>query len=179
MKTKKFAKVIFDRRGTVKKTGMGNVEIYIYLGGGEKKYINFRRCNAIEWRTFQKSEELKEEVAIYEHIIERMVKNCEEMTIENLDLHLGGQPKTRVDNRRKKLLASPMGFIEFMEEEIKKENIKAGTLARRRVTIEAMHRYGNSTVSRTAPTSMSVASMIFCWQKVDVSVFPSTTITRR
>ena len=149
---KQYARVVFDRKATLNKTGMAKVEIYIYLGNGQKKYVTVKECNPIQWRRYQKSSELIGEVAMYERIIETMVRRGEDMTIANLDVHLGITSKVnKVDAEKKRLQGSATGFIDFIKAEIKKENLALGTLKRRCVTIDAIERYGK--LSRFADLS--------------------------
>ena len=86
---KESVSVVYDRKKTVAKTGNGKVEICIYLGDGIRKYITIHSCNPFEWKEYQLSKELKEQVAIYRLVLENMIKKSEEMTLDNLNNHLG------------------------------------------------------------------------------------------
>ncbi|MCQ2095222.1 MAG: site-specific integrase [Bacteroidaceae bacterium] len=74
-----------------------------------------------------------------------MHKCGEEMTIENYNRHLGITPKkeTKKQEERRKRMSSPRGFLDFIEEEMAKENLHEGTLKRRRVVVSALERYDN------------------------------------
>lgn len=141
---KNFVSVIYDRKKKVERLGYGNVDICIYLGNGERKFITIHNCNPIEWKTYQQSKELRTEILVYQTIAENMVKCGEELTIENYNRHLGIAPK-QVDTKqqeRRKRMSSSKGFIEFIIEEIAKEDIQIGTKKRRMVVVAALERYG-------------------------------------
>ena len=106
MANKHVVKAVFDRKKAVESTGEGVVEIYIYLGNGEKKYIRYRICNGVEWRSFQKSRELQSEIFLYERLIEKMEKLGEPMTIETLNKHLGDSQSAakRVKQQKQKIM---------------------------------------------------------------------------
>ncbi len=139
---KQFVSVLFDRKKRVSVTGEGKVELCIYLSRTERKFVTVKTVTPLLWRKYQKSEELKLEMAMYEQVAEKMARNGEEMTVANLDSHLGIVHNYKDKSERQKKLSSPRGFIEFMEECIKKEKLAPATLQRKRVTIDAMERFG-------------------------------------
>ena len=69
---KNYVTVVYDRRKRVDVTGMGKVELHIYFNRRERKYICVNECNPIAWRKYQKSEELANEISLYEKIIQRI-----------------------------------------------------------------------------------------------------------
>jgi len=141
--TKKCVTVVYDRKKEVLTKGYGKVEIRIYLSREVRKYVCVHTCDPFEWKVYQHSEELHNEIIIYEHVLNTMIKNGEEMTLENLDGHLGlnmTRNKEERDIRARK--ASKTGFIDFLIEMIAKEPIKEATMKRRRVTLAAIERYG-------------------------------------
>lgn len=142
--TKESITVVYDRKKKVETTGKGKVELSIYLAKGERKYVTIKECSPLEWRNYRQSKELRVEVLVYRGIAENMVKCGEEMTIENYNRHLGIAPK-QVDTKqqeRRKRMSSSKGFIEFIIEEIAKEDIQIGTKKRRMVVVAALERYG-------------------------------------
>lgn len=86
---KQFVSVVFDRKKRVSVTGEGKVELCIYLSRTERKFVTVKTVTPLLWRKYQKSEELKLEMAMYEQVAEKMARNGEEMTVANLDSHLG------------------------------------------------------------------------------------------
>lgn len=137
---KQYVKVVYDRKKRVERTGVGMVELFIYLSFYEKTYIKVCECNSIKWKTYQFSQELKKEMIPYEAVCQSMAKNGEEMTIANFKAHLGISDNRVETNHKMKLLHSQTGFVEFIEEEMKKESICPATLKRRDVVINAMKR---------------------------------------
>ena len=140
---KKFASVVFDRRNQVEKLGYGKVDVCVYLRRGERKFITLRDCTPIDWKKYQQSKELRMELAVYQNIAENMQKCGEEMTIENYNRHLGisSKKETTKQEERRKRMSSPRGFLDFIEEEMAKENLQEGTMKRRRVVVSALERY--------------------------------------
>lgn len=92
---KSYVKVVYDRRKRADVTGMGKIEIQIYFRKGERKYISINECNPIAWRKYQKNDEFINEVNIYKKIIERMIDEGEELTIDNFSTHLGQDPSEK------------------------------------------------------------------------------------
>ena len=114
MKKKNFASVVYDRRGDAPKRGISKVEIYIYLGMGQKRYIALSDCTPMEWKKYQKSPDLAQQLKEYEAIVVGMLQRGEPMTIEQLDLRLGNTPReTKEKRERKAILSDPNGFIFF------------------------------------------------------------------
>ncbi len=99
---KNYVSVVFDRKKKVKVTGIGKVEIHVYLGRNQRKYISLRDCNELVWRHFSSSQALKDEVAIYENIMANMIKNGEELTIEMFNTHTGIQFKEEKSDVKRK-----------------------------------------------------------------------------
>lgn len=139
---KNLVSVVFDRKKRVKTTGEGKVEIYIYFNRVERKFITIATCNPISWKRYSKSEELQEQVLIYQQIVDNMIKKGEEMTIARLNQHLGIAPSSPERVEKKHLQTAPDGFITFMREAIAKEKLAPATLQRKKVTMDAMLRYG-------------------------------------
>lgn len=139
---KELVSVVFDRKKRVEATGEGKVEICIYLSRTERKFITVTTCNAISWKKYEKSAELRDKVMAYKHIVFNMQKNGEEMTIARLDQHLGVVSTNKERLELQKKMSSPNGFINFMRETIAKEVLAPATLQRKRLTIDAMIHYG-------------------------------------
>lgn len=89
MKKKDYAKVIFDRKKKIDKLGYGKVEILICLTRDVKKYVTIRNCNALEWENYKHSAELQLKLQMYNDIAREMVEYCEELTVKNLNEHMG------------------------------------------------------------------------------------------
>lgn len=140
---KEIVSVVYDRKKEVVKKGLGKVEIRIYLGDGVRKYVTINNCDPFAWKEYQQSEELRTQVAIYKHVVELMEKNGEELTIENINAHIGiDSARSREKREVREKQASRIGFIDFYKEQLMKEKIKPGTMKRRFVVLEALKRYG-------------------------------------
>lgn len=139
---KKFVTVVFDRKKRLATTGEGKVELHIYLGRSQRKYVTLKTCNAISWRRYQKSDELKSEILLYEQVIELMLKKGEELTLANLNHNLGIDDRKRENDIKRRFLKSSTGFLDFMRDRMHKEKLAIGSMKRKRVTIEAMKRFG-------------------------------------
>ena len=87
MKSKHSVSVVYDRKKRVEKTGEGNVEICIYLKRNVRKFVIWRSCNPLEWRQYKKSDELRKEIALYQQVLDKMVKNDEELSVANFNNH--------------------------------------------------------------------------------------------
>ena len=146
MTRKQTVKAVWDRKGYAAKMGYGYMEICIYLSAGQRKYMSFGKATAMEWKRYQNSRELREQISKYEEIIQAMQTLGEEMTIENFETHL--DLKEVVDTAKKgngqmfnghDQLAS---FIEYMEFNVKSESISPRTLRHKTCVIEALKRFG-------------------------------------
>ena len=147
-----FVSVVYDRKKRVNATGEGKVELYIHFSRREKKDVTIKTCNPIAWCKYQVSDELRLELAMYHQVAQKMFDSGEEMTIANLNNHLGIAPSNPKRKEMDKRLSSKDGFISFMKEEIEKEKIAKGTKARKLVTIDAVLRFGRlSSFSQLTP----------------------------
>ncbi len=134
---------VYDRKKEVTQKGFGKVEIRIYLGHQQRKYVTIHSCDPFEWKEYQQSEELRRQLTIYRHVIATMEKHGEELTIDNINSHIGiDSPQRREKREISERKASKNGFIEFMKEQIAKEDLKPNTMKRRSVVLEALNRYG-------------------------------------
>ena len=113
----RFVTVVYDRKKEVMKKGFGKVKIRIYLGNKRRKYVTIHSCNPFEWKEYKHSQELREQVAIYRVLIENMIKKGEDLTIENLDNHLGNKNvRTKEKQEVLERKGSKTGFIDFYKE---------------------------------------------------------------
>ena len=140
---KEIVTVVYDRKKEVVTKGFGKVEIRIYLGNKSFKYVSIHSCDPFQWKEYQNSEEMRTQLAIYRHLVEKMEKNGEELTLKNLDEHLCvNNTRTREKREIKEKKAAKMGFIDFIKEQIAKEQLKLNTMKRRYVVLEALKHYG-------------------------------------
>ena len=150
-----FVSVVYDRKKRVNATGEGKVELYIHFSRREKKYVTIKTCNPIAWRKYQNSDELRLELAMYHQVAQKMYDTGELMTIANLNNHLGISPSKPKRKEMDKRLSSKDGFISFMSDEIAKEQFAGGTKSHKKVTIDAIIRFGRlSSFSQLTPENV-------------------------
>lgn len=91
--------VVFDRRKVLKKVKKAQVEILINFGKNIRKYIIYTTCTESQWKRIQNSKELQLEKQRYQLIAQAMITLNEEISIENLNKHLGlkGKVKSKKD----------------------------------------------------------------------------------
>ena len=150
-----FVSVVFDRKKHLSTKGEGKVELCIYLGRNERKFVTIKTCNPISWERYQKSNELRKQFSMYHQVVQKMYDSGEEMTVANLNYHLGIEPAKPKRKELDKKLTSKDGFITFMKEEIEKEKLASGTKARKKYAIEAVIRFGRlSSFSQLTPENV-------------------------
>ena len=134
--------VVFDRKKRLEKTGIGKVDICVYLGRTERKYITIHSCTQQNWVKYQKSEELKMQIKMYQQVIERMKSNNEQMTIETFNNYTGViTNKKKEELEIKKMTISVDGFLDFMRTSIAKEKLARSTEKHKYGTIDALIRF--------------------------------------
>ena len=143
---KRYVHAEFDRKHTAEKTGFGKVELLITVSPNIKRYLVVKDCNKYEWRRYQKDEELLSRVRIFNEIIRRMINEGEDMTLENVEEHLGIRKKeTKVQKAKKehaRFQTSPTGFIDFFKAEVAKEHLAPATLSRRNTVLDSIVEFG-------------------------------------
>ena len=85
---KERVKVVFDRKGIAKKTGVGKVELQVYLTWTQRKWITVGTSTAEDWEADAQSRQIQAKIKHYEQIINAMTMLGEEMTIENFNKHV-------------------------------------------------------------------------------------------
>ena len=95
----KNVKVIFDRRKTVAKTGIGTIDICVYLKEGQRKFESVGSATPEEWEVVAQDREIQAKIKHYEQIINAMLVLGEEMTIEVFNKHACiSQSKSKSDS---------------------------------------------------------------------------------
>ena len=143
---KKYVSVVFDRKHRAEKTGFGKVEILVLLTRTIKKYITVKECTIHEWKKYKDDEELKQQMKHYNDIVTRMAVLKEDLTIANLDKHLGIEKSTsskiKEQKERAKRMSSRTSFIDFYKAEVAKERLAPATLSRRYTVLDSVVEYG-------------------------------------
>lgn len=146
MAKKSAVKAVWDRRGLAAKRGHGYVEIAIYLGPGQRKYLAFGNATEMEWVRLQKSRKIAEQIEKYDAIINAMRTLGEEMTIENFDSHLDLQEvveeATKDESKMFNGYDQTESFIEFVRDILEQENCALGTMKHKRVVLRSLEDFG-------------------------------------
>lgn len=134
---KKNVQIIFDRNKTLTTKGKGLVEIRIYLGGNVRKYIRVAEVTKAGWNNYKNSKDLALQVERYEEVVRAMKLMGEDMTVENFNYHIGEEKEKRESNDPQK-----RSFIEYIRDEIKKEDLREGTYRHKIHVLETLEAYG-------------------------------------
>lgn len=132
---------VFDRKKMLKVKGTGKVELQIRLSRNCRKYITLCEMSALEWKKFEKSEELAFELKTREDIVTAMRVLGEEMTLENLNRRLGiEEPQKAVEQKPEEKIST--NFLDYMRDAVAKERIKEYTKQQKMVTLKALSDFG-------------------------------------
>ena len=95
---------MFDRKkkANTNKSGKGKIELYIRLNRECRKYFVIGECTPMQWEVQKNSKAIEAEKQKYEKIASAMVCLGEEMTLENLNRHLGIDTATKKEKNQKK-----------------------------------------------------------------------------
>ena len=139
---KKCISVVFDRKKRVPEKGVGNVELLIYFSRTQKKYLVIKQCTESEWKMYQNSKSLANEISVYNSIIAAMQYDGDEMTISNFNARLGIDNSSKEQVSKSKLISSPTSFLDFFLREMNLEHISAGTRRRKDVVYRSLQEWG-------------------------------------
>lgn len=143
--------VIFDRKKQAAKRGSGKVELRIYLGRTERKYISLGDFPIDKWEKFASLPQVKAERRRCEQIVGAMELLGNEMTITTFDAYYYGEeeqssfistPKKVTPAKPKVKVQPAINFIEYMKGYIEAEDISGGTRKHKQCTLDALKRFG-------------------------------------
>ena len=142
----KNVKVIFDRRKTVAKTGIGTIDICVYLKEGQRKFESVGSATPEEWEVVAQGREIQAKIKHYEQIINAMLVLGEEMTIEVFNKHACiSQSKSKSDSSDEndtrylyKGNDQRQSFPEFIEDYLDKEGLRSGSRRNIVVVIDSL-----------------------------------------
>ena len=122
---KERVKVVFDRKGTAKKTGVGKVELQVYLSWTLRKWITVGTSTVEDLETDAQSRQIQSKIKHYEQILNAMTLLGEEMTIENFNQHIySAQAPSK---KEEKVLFNDtdlrQSFVEFCRDHMEHENL--------------------------------------------------------
>lgn len=139
--TKRYVSVVFDRKKNAKKKGVGKIELRICLTQTCRKYFVIGECTPMQWELQKNSKAIEAEKQKYEKIASAMVCLGEEMTLENLNRHLGIDTATKKEKKSKEDQLKE-SFLDFMRDVIAKQKSKEGTKRQKLVALDALIRWG-------------------------------------
>lgn len=141
---KKRVKVVFDRKGSVAKTGYGKIELCIYLQAGERKYETVGTATPEEWEAAAQNKNVVARIKHYEQIINAMTVLGEDLTIETFNRHVYGSELKDIETPDNKYMFmghdQRRSFPEFIEEYLKKEGLSEGTSKHVKVVVESLNK---------------------------------------
>ena len=122
---KERVKVVFDRKGTAKKTGVGKVELQVYLSWTLRKWITVGTSTVEDLETDAQSRQIQSKIKHYEQIINAKTLLGEEMTIENFNQHIYSAQAS--SKKEEKVLFNDtdlrQSFVEFCRDHMEHENL--------------------------------------------------------
>ena len=136
MITKNYAKIVYDRKKKSAVTGIGDVEVYIYISPCCKRYIKVTQATPLEFQRMESRNSFESELDRCNSVARAMVDLGEDLTTENLDAHLGIVKHKRADSYVEK------SFVDFMNDEIAKENTRDSTKKHEFTTCKSLITYG-------------------------------------
>lgn len=139
--TKRYVSVVFDRKKNAEKKGVGKIELRICLTQKCRKYFVIGECTPMQWELQKNSKAIETEKQKYEKIASAMVCLGEEMTLENLNRHLGVDTASKKEKKSKEDQLKE-SFLDFMRDVIAKQKSKEGTKRQKLVALDALTRWG-------------------------------------
>ena len=172
---KNAVKVHWDRKNLCERRGHGYIEISIYLGAGQRKFVTIGSATAMEWLRINKSKELKKEVEKYEAVVKSMVDNGEEMTLANLDTHL--QVLELITTKKKPAKQGEVNdlsesFVDYIREFMEDEGCSKATMKHKRVVLRSLEDFGRiQTFEDLTPSNiMAYDRWLHNGQRTDVTI---------
>ena len=141
--TRKCVSAVFDRKKMLKVKGTAKVELQIRLTRDCRKYVTLCELSALEWKKFEKSQELAFEIQKREDIVTAMRVLGEEMTLENLNKRLGIEETPKEAKKKEQpVKEEKTTFIDYVRDAVAKERIKEYTKQQKMVTLKALIDFG-------------------------------------
>lgn len=127
----KSVRVVFDRKGSVAKTGNGKVEILVYLSRSQRKYETVAVSTPDMWEVDAMNKSVVTKMKHYEQVVNAMNMLGEEMTIDNFNKHIFAAESKAVANDDNKYMYHNtdlrQSFIEYIEDCLEKEGLRSGS----------------------------------------------------
>ena len=126
-------RLVFDRKKKAASQGVGVVELSVYLGRSERKFIQLAKLKPEEFYAYQMSSEAKEKIERCNIVLKEMEDRNDPMTIEVFSSKfLSSRPSS----------FTPKSLIDFIADVIDEEKINASTRKHKKVTLDAIIRFG-------------------------------------
>lgn len=140
---KKRVKVVFDRKGSVAKTGYGKIELCIYLQAGERKYETVGTATSESWEVAAQEKNVVAKIKHYEQIISAMELLGEDLTIKNFSNHVFASESKETENSDNKYMFMGQdqrrSFPEFINDYMNKEGLSDGTTKHIKVVVDSLN----------------------------------------
>ena len=137
-------KIVFDRKKQVETTGIGKIEIYIYLARKEKKYEVVGEADVNTWETIAFNKNIQAKIKHYEQIINAMKMLNEEMTVENFNEHVFTEkhPKRPDETHLYDGHDQRQSFVEFCRDHLAQENLAKNSIKGFNVVFDSVEASG-------------------------------------
>ncbi len=141
---KERVKVVYDRKGTVKKTGVGKVELQIYLTWTQRKWVTVGTATPDDWEVLAQSVNVRTKIKYYESIIRAMETLNEDMTIENFNNHTMEDAVTANTDKSHFYNGNDLrqSFVEFCREHLEQEGLAKNSVKDHNVVFNAVEASG-------------------------------------
>lgn len=134
--------MVFDRKKTASKAGEGKIEICVYLSRAERKWETVGTATPNEWEAVAQDRDIVAKVKHYEQVLNAMQLLGEEMTMENFNNHVCLASCTSSENADNKYMFKGndqrQSFIEYMEDYLEREGLRAGSRRNIVVVIDSL-----------------------------------------
>lgn len=139
---KKRVKLVFDRKGSVAKTGYGKVEICISLQGDKRKYETVATATPEDWETTALNKNVVAKMKHYEQILNAMMLFGEELTIDQFNNHIYAAESKKTEKVDSKYMYKEtdqrLSFIDYMQDYLDKEGLREGSRRNIQVVIDSL-----------------------------------------
>jgi site-specific recombinase XerD len=137
-------KIVFDRKKQVETTGIGKIEIYIYLARKEKKYEVVGEADINTWEAIALNKNIQAKMKHYEQVINAMKMLNEEMTIENFNEHVFTEehPKRPDETHLYNGHDQRQSFVDFCRNHLEQENLAKNSIKGFNVVFDSVEASG-------------------------------------
>lgn len=135
--------LVYDRRKHVEKTGLGKLEILVFLTREQRRYITICTCSPEEVEIISRKKAIADEMAKVQEVIDTLIDLKEDLTVENFNYHAGLTGRKKETPEEKKARERKESFPDFCRKELAKEKISESTRKRKLRAIVAMEKFGH------------------------------------